>query len=145
MDAIPLPIFPSIFWQRFSLSHVIHLFAVAARRPPPSATRSWFCFVGCFPRTKYIRCVSSTHLLSPALLGLSGRRIPIQFIRLQQLHDKFMASRCCSGIWSDSSIGFRAVCNVGYGTRGRFAEMEAAAYAGKEIQNIQYGVTFTCN
>jgi len=54
-----------------------------------------------------------------------------------------MTSSCCLGIWADSSTGFWAVCKGSYGARGRFGKIEAAAYAGKEIQNVQYGVTFT--
>lgn len=75
-----------------------------------------------FPHRECVRCISSTYLLSPLLLCLSGHRVHIQFIGLQQLHNKFIPPGCCLGIWSDSSIAFWAVCKGSYGARGRFVK-----------------------
>lgn len=40
---------------------------------------------------------------------------------------------------------FWAVWKGSYGARERFVKVEAAEFAGKETQNVQYGVTFTWN
>lgn len=142
----PLQFSPLFFSSDF-LSPIFCFSAGALCPPPSSGTVPHSDFVlWVFPRERgNVSCIPPACSLSPWFLHLSGHRMHIQFIRLQQLHNKFMASSCCLGIWSDRSSGFWAVWEGSYRTRGRFVKVEAAEFAGKETQNVQYGVTFTWN